>query len=83
LLEYVAFRYVAASGRLVARFVWASSLAGLVFVLFAIPLLLGDPVFPSPVSAGIVYGTVQLFLLGVGASAGVTAGRLSYEEHRS
>jgi hypothetical protein len=47
------------------------------------PLLLGDPVFPSPVLAGIVYGTVQGFLLGVGAIAGVTARRLSYEEHRS
>jgi hypothetical protein len=82
LLVYAAFRYVA-WGRFVARFVWVLSLAGLVVVLFGIPLLLGDPVFPSPVSASIVYGMAQGFLLGAGVIAGVTARRLSYEEHRS
>jgi uncharacterized MAPEG superfamily protein len=63
LLAYAAFRYVA-WGKFVARFVWTASLAGLVVVLFGIPLLFGDPVFPSPASSGVAYGLVQGFLLG-------------------
>lgn len=82
LLAYGAFLY-AAWGRIVARFVWVASLAGLVVLLFVIPLLFGDSVFPPSASAGIVYGSAQGFLLGVGVVAGVTAGRLSYRERRS